>query len=50
MYLVWQEQEAEISRLFPGFVLIFGGDFQKYLWKHLCDLEACILFSKHFAD
>lgn len=28
--LVWQEQEAEFSRLFPGFLLIFKGDFQKY--------------------
>lgn len=26
--------------------IVFRGDFQEYLWKHPCDLEACILFSK----
>lgn len=46
IHLVWQEQEAAISRLFPGFVLIFRGDFRKYLWKLPCDLEICMLFSK----
>ena len=43
---MWQEQETEISGLLPGFVLVFGGDFQKCLWKHLCDLDDCILLSK----
>lgn len=45
MNLVWQEQEAEISRLFPGFLLVCRGDFQKY-WCKLRDLETCVLFIK----
>lgn len=43
---MWQEQEAEVSRLKPTVWIVFRDDFQEYLWKRLCDLKPCILFSK----